>query len=147
MASVEVKFTDNSDKFLRRLGLAEEVVKKYAFDVEGNAKAAIMSGAKTGRVYGGSGGGRDAKGRFLKQRKAHQASAPGQAPATDTGKLVNSIHAKKESRFVWVVGVGAKYGKALELGTRRMAPRPFLLPALKKVERSFLAAIEAIFRD
>lgn len=130
MASVEVKFTDNSEKFLRRLDTAEAIVKKFAFDVEGNAKAAIMSGPKSGRRYGN-----------------HTASAPGEAPATDVGNLVNSIHAKKESRFVWVVGVGAKYGKALEMGTRRMAPRPFLLPALMKVERSFILAIEAIFRD
>ena len=130
MTSVEVKFTDNSDKFLRRLDTAEAIVKKFAFDVEGNAKVAIMSGPKSGRRYG-----------------KHTASAPGQAPATDTGNLVNSIQAKKESRFVWSVGVGAKYGKALELGTRRMAPRPFLLPALMKVEKSFRQAIEVIFRD
>jgi len=74
----------------------------------------ILTGPKTGRVYG-----------------AHQASAPGEAPASDTGQLVNSITTSVDPNTVdGTVGVGAAHGKALEYGTRNMAPRPFARPAL-----------------
>jgi ubiquitin len=47
--------------------------------VEKEAKQSILSGEKSGRIY---------------QRRSvtHRASAPGQAPASDTGRLVNSIN-------------------------------------------------------
>lgn len=49
--------------------------------------------------------------------------------------------------MVWEVYVGqeaSKYGTALEFGSprRRLAPRPFLRPALEAVRKPFIAAIE-----
>lgn len=80
----------------------------------------------TGRVYVKS-----------NPRRVHRASAPGQPPATDQGLLAASIG--------WALGVdgvglfaqigsGLKKARYLELGTRKMAPRPFLRRALTHVD-------------
>ncbi|MGE4043317.1 MAG: HK97-gp10 family putative phage morphogenesis protein [Acetobacteraceae bacterium] len=96
--------------------------------VEEKAKKAIMNGPKTGRVYR-----KGKKGRIL-----HQASAPGEAPANDTGRLVNSIHteAKGDGSVVTVsAGSGVvDYAAALEFGTSKMAARPFFNPALEQAK-------------
>lgn len=91
--------------------------------VEENAKRSIMSGDKHGRVY--------LKGK--KKTIRHVASAPGEAPANDTGRLVNSIRTEAGEDVVRIsAGSGAvKYATALEFGTNKMAPRPFMGPALK----------------
>lgn len=83
-----------------------------AMVIEGYAKTAIQSGPKTGEMYG-----------------KHQASAPGEAPATDTGHLVNSIQTEALGEGRARVFVGAEYGAALEYGTGHIAPRPYMRPA------------------
>lgn len=91
--------------------------------VEAEAKKSIAGGQKTGRIY-------------KRRSVTHQASAPGEAPATDTGRLVNSITAypagdKLESAVVAGRGL-ALYAFMLEFGTRFIAPRPFMFPALER---------------
>ena len=110
------------------------IVRTFAFVVEGRAKTSIQTGTKSGRVYPRPGG------------KSHRASAPGEAPATDTGLLVNSIRSASEQGLTWRVSASARYAALLELGSRRVAPRPFLAPALESVKASFLKAIEGVFR-
>ena len=61
----------------------------------------------------------------------HTASSPGDAPNTDTGDLVKSIQLDVQKKRV-LVGSGLAYAKFLEFGTRVMAPRPWLVPALEK---------------
>jgi HK97 gp10 family phage protein len=63
---------------------------------------------------------------------AHIAAAAGQAPNTDTGKLVASIAAEKVKDGHYVVGTNLDYGAWLELGTSKMLPRPWLEPALRQ---------------
>lgn len=63
----------------------------------------------------------------------HIASAPGDSPAVDGGRLWQSIVALKVDQFRWRVGTNVEYALYLEFGTRRMAPRPFLRPAAEKV--------------
>ena len=62
---------------------------------------------------------------------SHVASRPGDAPNTDTGALVRSIAVEPplpaETMFV---GSGIDYALWLETGTRRMRPRPWLMPAV-----------------
>jgi hypothetical protein len=60
----------------------------------------------------------------------HVASAPDNPPNTDTGNLVNNITLQK-IHGGYDVGSrdGAPYGAALEFGTSRMLPRPWLVPA------------------
>ncbi len=91
--------------------------------IEANAKRRIMSGPKTGRTY--------------KVRSVtRQASAPGEAPANQTGRLVNSITVQPEparKRVLVKAGGGAvDYAAMLEFGTDKMAARPFFRPALKE---------------
>jgi len=91
--------------------------------IENEAKTSIMSGNKSGRVY---------------QRGAvsHTSSAPGEAPANDTGRLVNSISSylvKANAEAVVTAGRGlVKYARMLEFGTSKMAARPFFFPAAEK---------------
>ncbi len=67
----------------------------------------------------------------VKARKKHQASAPGDAPAVDTGALVNSIKTEADGSNRVLVGTNSEYAEPLEFGTARMAARPFLRPAIE----------------
>ena len=62
---------------------------------------------------------------------AHTASAPGDAPNTDTGALVKSIAVEpQQPELEMFIGSGLEYAPYLEYGTKRMQPRPWLQPAL-----------------
>lgn len=65
----------------------------------------------------------------------HTASAPGDPPAVDTGRLRQSITALKIGPGHWRVGTNVKYAIFLEFGTRRIAPRPFVRTAVAKVKQ------------
>lgn len=105
-----------------------------AFLVENEAKR-LLRGSGAGRLYT-TRFWRDKSGRLRKggRRVPHRASAPGDPPATDTGRLLNSV-----AHTVGSDGAGpyahiearTNYSLYLELGTRDMAPRPFLRPALE----------------
>ena len=85
----------------------------------------ILQGPKTGRMYG-----------------RHVASAPGEAPATDHGRLANSILVRHTPGTLTAsVVCTASYGRSLELGTPRIAPRPFLRPPLATKRAEIVAAI------
>ena len=93
--------------------------------VRNTAITSIQSGAKSGVMYG-----------------KHQASAPGQAPATDTGFLQSNIVLNiNASGLVANVESRASYSKFLEFGTVKMKARPFMFPALEenkpKIRRLF----------
>lgn len=103
----------------------EKALYASAKRVEGDAKRSILSGEKTGRIY--------RRGSIV-----HRASAPGEAPASDTGRLVNSINSYLNraagglEAFI-VAGRGTvRYARMLEFGTIKMAARPFMFPALEK---------------
>ena len=64
-------------------------------------------------------------------------SAPGEPPARVSGELMDSVAYGVTGTGrgpSLAVGAGAPYALALEYGTRRMAPRPFLRPALAEME-------------
>lgn len=61
----------------------------------------------------------------------HIAAGAGEAPNTDTGRLVGSIHVDGQGLEL-VVGTPLEYGANLEHGTARMLARPWLFPALEK---------------
>jgi HK97 gp10 family phage protein len=56
-------------------------------------------------------------------------SAPLTPPHRRSSVLQNSIRAEKTAEG-WSVGSNAPYAAWLETGTRRMAPRPFMLPTV-----------------
>ena len=69
-------------------------------------------------------------------RRTHTASAPGQYPATDTGRLLGGVRMElpTPSRMIGRVGTAVQYGPYLEFGTSRMAARPWLLPSFEKAK-------------
>ena len=120
---------------LRRLGdvivqQVDEEVESTAFEYEANVKLAIQTGPHTGRVYKRGG-------------VTHQASAPGQPPASDTGALSGSIYTEPDAEG-WVVGSRLAYAAYLEYGTRKMASRPVWTPEAEKIEPEFQARLMAI---
>lgn len=76
--------------------------------------------------------------------RQHQASAPGEPPAVDTGNLINSGYAMQKRLGLWEVGFTAEYAAPLEYGTARIAPRPFLRPALEAYRQMFYDALRAV---
>lgn len=72
----------------------------------------VHKGPKSGHMYGD-----------------HQASAPGEAPASDTGDLARSIKVRKGEDGTYYVVASASYASYLEFGTEQMEARPFMTPA------------------
>jgi phage gpG-like protein len=127
MSSVEIKST--------LLNLAGDVqaeigraVMKLALELEADIKSQMAEG-KSGAVYKRGSG-------------THQASAPGEAPAIDTGAYVNSIQTT-ETKDGAEVGTNMEYGPFLEFGTGRIAKRPHFTPAVERIERKIPEGIGA----
>lgn len=57
-------------------------------------------------------------------RRGHQASAPGEAPAVETGTLAGSLKVEAESRTSVAVYSDDAKAAWLEYGTKHVAPRP-----------------------
>lgn len=70
------------------------------------------------------------------KRVPHTASAPGNPPAVDTGRLRASIAWQRISKYRRVVGTNVIYAPYLELGTDRIKPRPFLRPAAERFRKT-----------
>jgi HK97 gp10 family phage protein len=72
-------------------------------------------------------------------RRTHQASAPGQPPASDIGNLASHITYSTSRRGLeGRVGTNVVYGKFLEFGTKNMAARPWLWPAYEARKRGVI---------
>ena len=125
---------DETLKAFSRLGEAGnreggKAVAATAQKVRGDAIKSVQRGVKSGVVYTRSSG--------QNLSPMHQASAPGQAPATDTGMLVSSIKAESKN-LTGRVYSDLKYSFWLEYGTLYMRPRPFLNPALMGNKQYFV---------
>lgn len=66
-----------------------------------------------------------------------RASPAGAPPYSQTSGLKNSITWEYLGRFVAAIGPTVLYGKFLEYGTRKMAQRPFMRPALRQAADKF----------
>lgn len=60
----------------------------------------------------------------------------------DTGALSNSIVAESESEANWIVRDGVSYGLFNEVGTYKMPPRPFLVPAVESEREPFMQRLK-----
>jgi len=114
--------------------VVSDTIAELALTTEANAVTGIRGGAATGRVYKRGG-------------VSHRASAPGEYPASDTGRLMLSV-ASEIAPFEARVGTNVPYGQYLEFGTTRMPePRPWLLPSFEAakvgVEQDLKRRIEA----
>ena len=76
-------------------------------------------------------------------RRTHTASAPGQAPATDTGRLASSVDYKRDGPMSATVGSTVVYAAMLEFGTSRIDPRPAWVPATEAMRPKFRQRLEA----
>ena len=99
--------------------------------IRGEAVRSIQQGSKSGKTY-----------KRYNPTRTHKASAPGEAPASDTGFLVSNIRVKDQKDLVQVRSE-ASYSKFLEYGTSKMLARPFLFPAFEKSKPKIA---EVIFR-
>ena len=100
----------------RQLGL---IVNAAALESVNDVKKEIQGPPKTGRKY-------------QRGTVVHQASAPGQAPATDTGFLVSSIYNEDRGYLSKAIGSRLPYAFYLEFGTRKIAARPSWVPAVER---------------
>lgn len=85
-----------------------------------------LSGKRTGRTY-----------RVPDSIKTYTASAPGEPPAQRLGELRQSVSTEVKASKDEVkgrVGTDKDYGLMLELGTKNMAARPWLLPSFQRSE-------------
>jgi len=108
----------------------QEVVKGGAQLIRGEAIKSIQTGSKSGIVY-----------EKYNPRRTHRASAPGEAPASDTGNLVSKIIVKQDGQDKANVESNANYSAFLEFGTSKMEPRPFLFPAFEKSRKPIEKAV------
>lgn len=102
--------------------------------VEQRAVDLITGPPKTGRVY-------------RRRGVVHQASAPGEAPASDTGTLVNArridlLTAELAARLTFT----ARHAPFLERGTKNIEPRPFAARALAETQDEVRGAIASEVR-
>ena len=108
----------------------QEIVKGGGQLIRGEAIKSIQSGGKSGVMY-----------QKYNPRREHRASAPGQAPASDTGNLVSKIIVKQKTKNVVNVESNADYSAFLEYGTSKMEARPFMLPAFEKSKKPIINAV------
>ncbi len=133
--SVTVSGTKEVQEALRRLGEevrdeAANVVTRTALRMQRKVQESIREPG-LGRVYG---------------RRGHRASAPGQPPASDTGRLLSSIRFGQPSPLTATVGSDLVYAKYLEYGTRHMAARPFFGPATEEARIWFNDRMQEVIR-
>ena len=77
-------------------------------------------------------------------RRTHVASAPGQPPNTDTGRLAGSIRAVMSGTPTAYVDALADYAVHLEFGTRNMAARPFMTLAVEAEREKYRKGINEL---
>ncbi len=149
--SVGIKVTLDAATLELDKTLLKKVLRQAGAEVVKEAKALLRRGEASGRRYG-----------------RHTASAPGQSPATITGELAKSLGVKaSRSGLSTTVTDSAGSATALETGSvggggphkgrtnakarklgieqstvRKVAPRPFMEPALEKVAGGLEARIK-----
>jgi hypothetical protein len=114
----------------RLIKALEGAMTLHAYDVLAEANLSIQRGPKTGRVY-------------KRGKVQHRASAPGEPPATDTGRLVSSGHVEPArvtgytvaATVSWPVDYAAWLEKGWVMkGGTHVAARPYARPAVVKLQ-------------
>lgn len=107
-----------------------------AVELRGDVIQSVQNGPASGRTY-----------QKYKPRRVHTASAPGQPPMSDTGRLASSIYFTESfgarRGLEAQVGSNVVYARYLEYGTSRMAARPFFRPAVEEMRAKFQSRLEA----
>jgi len=143
---VELVGLDKLSARLERIGgmVADNVAKEVAagaLAIQNEMRKSVAKGPHTGRLYPRGKGG------------MHQASAPGEAPQTDSGNLVSHINHVFVNRFTADVGVfGVPYAHRLEFGGKDsrgvyIAPRPYQRQAIKKLAPSIISNVTKALKE
>lgn len=142
--TIRLEGSEELQKFLKGMSkdIAAEVGKAVvatALELRGDVVKSIQQGPASGRVY-----------KKYNPRRTHQASAPGQPPMSDTGRLANSITFDKLGDLTATVGSNLVYAPWLEYGTAKMnfaggvgGPRPFFRPAVERIRPKYIEYMEA----
>lgn len=133
------------DTLRRRLGAISAGTRRQVFRVlqqggqliADDAAQRIINPPKTGRVYPST----------WRKGAMHQASAPGESPAADSGRLHQSITwVGHENALEVNVGTATPYAVRLELGDDAIEPRPFMSPAFRAAVPRVRAALTFVLR-
>lgn len=129
----------------RAVERVREALDESAHAIRNNAVTDILHGSKTGRVYTHYMATVDGRVVPVEERSVpHQSSGPGEAPASDTGFLVNNITVDQSMVGDFNLGIAslAPYSVYLEYGTKDMEARPFMRPALRAEEQTTVFRVE-----
>jgi hypothetical protein len=113
---------------------ADRAIRALAEDGRTYAILLINASPATGRVY-------------TRGSVTHTASSPGEAPRSDIGTLVNSIHVESLGKGRAALVDGVEYGEWLEFGTDDMAARPFFGPAAFHMEQSASSVFDGFLEN
>ena len=108
-----------------------QIVEGTGLELRGDIIKRYQSGPASGRVY-----------QKYNPRRTHQASAPGQAPMSDTGRLANATVYKVVDDMTVEVSNDVFYAAWLEYGTTQIAPRPAWRPAVEEIMPMFRSRLE-----
>ena len=138
--TIRLEGSEQLQRQLRRLAgdLREEAgrtVLATAIEMRADIVTSIQRGPASGVTY-----------RKTNPTRTHTASAPGQAPMSDTGRLANSITFDRVGDLTASVGSNLNYAPWLEYGTSRMAARPFFRPAVERMRPIYIGKLEDIIR-
>lgn len=115
-------------KFLKLVSESEAYAKKAVTD-----STFIIHGRAVKLIQANSSGTRRIR---YGPKRSVIVSKPGSPPNTDTGRLVQSIKFDfEDDGLTGIVGTNLKYGKALEMGTKKMEPRPWLSTAVRQTKK------------
>jgi len=127
---VASKITWNDKKvYARAMKQLEKNMNKTVAFLEGDCKKSMRGGSAMGTYVGGK----------YRKKKTIVRSAKGQPPFVETGTLRTNIAGVVKRDLLGVkgylgvkVGPADEYASALELGTPRMKPRPYLIPTITR---------------
>lgn len=168
IVSVEVRGLREATESLRKMGAdvsegVRQTLNATGLEVLTTVRNAIQRGPKTGTTYfripgakymtvrAGAedgppvafipGGGK------ANLSLTHQASAPGEAPASDTGTLASSIYYTSVDEYTVAIGSRLEYAFYLEFGTRKIKKRPSWVPAAEKAAPRLQKRLERLIRE
>lgn len=146
--AVSVQVTGAKEIKLRYQKLPRSVIRQVDAEIgrllvamDSNVKQTIQTGGRSGRVY-------------KRRTVTHRASAPGEPPKTDTGKLVAGFVFKTKRTINGVVGDlmnKTNYAKYVEYKPKSRGGRPFMRPLFNKflprIRKQIDAAIKRGIRN
>ena len=112
----------------------DDAVVGSAIELRGDVVKRIQRGPATGRTY-------------VRGQVSHQASAPGESPATDQGGLARSVIFDKVAQMSATVGSDLVYAAVLEFGSDRIEPRPAWVPEVELMTPKFVRRVERALED